>query len=63
MKAPSAEARRLALPAMSMAASIARTPAAPSDEAQRPSRTLMRLGLIFAVLGLLAAPLVAVAIR
>ena len=57
-------ARRLAFPAMSLAASIANAPAAATDDARKPSRKLlMRLGLIFAALGLAAAPLVALAVR
>ena len=56
-------AQRLAFPAMSLAASIANAPAAATDDAPKPSRKLMRLGLIFAALGLAAAPLVALAVR
>ncbi len=63
MTTPGAIARRLAFPAVSLAASIANAPAAATDDVRKPSRKLMRLGLIFAALGLAAAPLVALAVR
>ncbi len=63
MKRRDALARRLAFPAMSLAASIANAPAAATDDARKPSRKLMRLGLIFAALGLAGALLVALAVR
>lgn len=63
MKTNGAIARRLSFPAMSLAALVAGAPAAPADDARKPSHKLMRLGLICAALGLIAAPLVALVVR
>jgi hypothetical protein len=63
MKTTGAISRRLAFPAVSLTALVAGAPAAPVEDARKPSRKLMRLGLICAALGLIAAPLVALAVR
>ena len=63
MKTAGATARRPALQAVSLAVSIANAPPAPGERAPRNAQILMRLGLALAVLGLVAAPLVALAVR
>lgn len=63
MKTAGAVMRRPALQAVSLAASIANAPPAPGERTPRSPRRLMRLGLALAVLGLVAAPLVALAVR
>lgn len=63
MKPSGAVSRRLSFPVVSLAALVAGAPPAPAEDVRKPSRKLMRLGLIFAALGLAAAPLVALAVR
>ncbi|HEX7758932.1 MAG TPA: hypothetical protein VF459_05495 [Caulobacteraceae bacterium] len=53
----------MSLPVVSLAALVAGAPPAPAEDTRKPSRKLKRLGLIFAALGLAAAPLVALAVR
>ncbi|MBS0409794.1 MAG: hypothetical protein JSR86_07755 [Proteobacteria bacterium] len=63
MKTAGAVTRRPALQAVSLAASIANAPPATGEQAPKGAHGLMRLGLALAVLGLVAAPLVALAVR
>jgi hypothetical protein len=63
MKTAGAVTRRPALQAVSLAVSIANAPPAPGERAPRSAQGLMRLGLALALLGLVAAPLVALAVR